>query len=149
MRRSVATILGLLVAATIQPASAALAQPEAILEGRAVLPADTFASGPQSGTALEEETKGGRTPPFEGQPVGGISAVLEAGNGEFQAMPNNGFGKKYNSSDFQLRTYRINPDFETANGGSGEIPVGEFVQLRDPNRQVPFEITNEETEDRP
>nr|MBA3474850.1 phytase esterase [Rubrobacter sp.] len=149
MRRSVATILGLLIAAAALPTSNALAQPEATLEGRAVLPADTFAEGPPSGKELEDETKGGRTPPFEGQPVGGVSAVLEAGNGEFQAMPDNGFGKKGNSSDFQLRTYRINPDFETANGGSGEIPVGEFVQLRDPDRRIPFEITNEETEDRP
>ena len=74
--------------------------------------------------------------------------MLEAGDGEFQAMPDNGFGKKGNSSDFQLRTYRINPDFETANGGSGEIPVGEFVQLRDPDRQIPFEITIEDSEDR-
>jgi glycerophosphoryl diester phosphodiesterase len=112
-----------------------------------VLPADTFAREPPSGSKLEDETKGGRTPPFEGQPVGGISAVLEAGDGEFQAMPDNGFGKKGNSSDFQLRTYRINPDFETANGGSGEIPVGEFVQLRDPDRQIPFEITIEDSED--
>jgi glycerophosphoryl diester phosphodiesterase len=79
----VATVLGLLAAATIQPASAALAQPETTLEGRAVLPTDTFAEGPQSGTDLEDETKVGRTPPFEGQPVGGISAVLEAGDGEF------------------------------------------------------------------
>ncbi|MCA1717218.1 MAG: esterase-like activity of phytase family protein [Actinobacteria bacterium] len=149
MRRSIATILGLLVAAAALPASNALAQPEATLEGRAVLPADTFAEGPQSGNGLEEETKGGRMPPFEGQRVGGVSAVLENRNGEFQAMPDNGFGKKNNSSDFQLRTYRISPDFETANGGSGEIPVGEeFVQLRDPDRQIPFEITNEDSEDR-
>jgi hypothetical protein len=144
-----ATTLGLLVAVAALPASNALAQPNATLEGRAVLPADTFAEGPQSGNKLEEETKGGRTPPFEGQPVGGVSAVLEAGDGGFQAMPDNGFGKKGNSSDFQLRTYRINPNFETANGGSGEIPVGEFVQLRDPDRQIPFEIANGETEDRP
>jgi glycerophosphoryl diester phosphodiesterase len=138
----------MLVSAVTVPV-AAVAQPQATLEGRAVLPADTFAEGPQSGNELEEETKGGRTPPFEGQPVGGISAVLEAGDGEFQAMPDNGFGKKGNSSDFQLRTHRLKPDFETTNGGSGEIPVGEFVQLRDPDRQIPFEITNEETEDRP
>jgi len=144
-----ATTLGLLVAVAALPASNALAQPKATLEGRAVLPADTFAEGPQSGNGLEEETKGGRTPPFEGQPVGGISAVLDAGDGEFQAMPDNGFGKKGNSSDFQLRTYRIDPDFETADGGSGEISLGEFIQLRDPDRKIPFEITNEETEDRP
>ena len=148
MRRRVWTAIVLLVAAAALPASNALAQPEATLEGRAVLPADTFAKGPPSGNGLEDETKGGRTPPFEGQPVGGVSAVLEAGNGEFQAMLDNGFGKKGNSSDFQLRTYRINPDFETANGGSGEILVGEFVQLRDPDQQIPFEITNEDSEDR-
>ncbi len=145
--RVAAVIVVMLVSAVAVPV-AAVAQPEATLEGRAVLPADTFAEGPPSGNGLEDETKGGRTPPFEGQPVGGVSAVLEAGNGEFQAMPDNGFGKKDNSSDFQLRTYRINPDFETANGGSGEISVGEFVQLRDPDRQVPFEITNEDSEDR-
>src|SRR3990170_937990 len=109
--------VGLLVVAAVmtQPPPTALAQPEATLEGRAVLPADTFAGEPPSGSNLEDETKGGRTPPFEGQPVGGISAVLEAGDGEFQAMPDNGFGKKDNSADFQLRTYRIRPDFETAN----------------------------------
>ena len=145
--RVAAVIVVMLVSAVAVPV-AAVAQPEATLEGRAVLPADTFAEGPPSGDRLEDETKGGRTPPFEGQPVGGVSAVLEAGNGEFQAMPDNGFGKKDNSSDFQLRTYRINPDFETANGGSGEISVGGFVQLRDPDRQISFEITNEETEDR-
>ena len=99
MRKSIATILGLLVAAAALPASNALAQPEATLEGRAVLPADTFVEGPQSGNGLEDETKGGRTPPFEGQPIGGVSAVLEAGDGEFQAIPDNGFGKKGNSSD--------------------------------------------------
>ena len=151
MKKTVAALLGALIFAAAQPAAAALAQPkppEANLEGRAVLPADTFAGGPPSGSRLEEETKGGRTPPFDGQPVGGVSAILDAGDGEFQAMPDNGFGKKENSADFQLRTYRIRPDFETANGGSGEISVGEFVQLRDPDRQIPFEITNEESEDR-
>ena len=150
MGRRAGIFVGLLIAAVVatQAVSAASAQPEATLEGRAVLPADTFAEGPPSGNDLEEETKGGRTPPFDGQPVGGVSAVLEAGNGEFQVMPDNGFGKKGNSSDFQLRTYRIRPDFETANGGSGEISVGEFVQLHDPDRQIPFEIANEESEDR-
>jgi hypothetical protein len=148
LRKRVAAVVVVMLVSAVAVPVAAVAQPEATLEGRAVLPADTFAEGPQSGNGLEGETKGGRTPPFEGQPVGGISAVLDAGNGEFQAMPDNGFGKKGNSSDFHLRTYRIDPDFETANGGSGDIPVGEFVQLRDPDRQIPCEITNEDSEDR-
>lgn len=150
--KRVRMVVVLLVAAVAAlPASIALAQqPEASLEGRAVLPADTFAEGPSSGADLEDETRGGRTPPFEGQPVGGVSAVLdgEAG-GEYLAMADNGFGKKDNSADFLLRAYRIRPDFETAAGGSGEVSVGEFVQLRDPDRRIPFEITNEESEDRP
>jgi glycerophosphoryl diester phosphodiesterase len=149
MTKCLATTIGLLVAATTMfPSAVALAQAEATLEGRAVLPADTFADGPPSGKDLEEETKGGHTPPFEGQPAGGVSAVLEAGDGGFQAMPDNGFGKKGNSSDFELRTYHISPDFETAQGGSGEISIGVFVQLRDPDRQIPFVITNEDSEDR-
>jgi len=72
---------GALSAAATGTVSAAQA-PEAVLEGRAVLPADTFAPGPPSGSQLSaDETKGGRTPPFEGQPLGGVSAVLAAGNG--------------------------------------------------------------------
>ncbi len=138
---------GSLIAAAAGTVSAAQA-PEAVLEGRAVLPADTFAEGPSSGSMLEDETKGGRTPPFEGQPVGGVSAVLDAANGEYLAMADNGFGKKGNSADFLLRAYTIRPDFETAGGGSGGISVGEFIQLRDPDRLIPFEIVNEDTEDR-
>jgi glycerophosphoryl diester phosphodiesterase len=152
MSKRAGTIFALLAAAAVTlPASAALAEPpEATLEGRAVLPADTFAGGPPSGSGLteEDELKGGRTPPFEGQPVGGVSAVLDAGGGEYLAMADNGFGKKGNSADFLLRVYRIFPDFETASGGSGQISVGEFIQLRDPDRLIPFPITNGESEDR-
>ncbi len=151
MRRCVGIVIGLLIAAVAQMVSAASAEPpETVLEGRAVLPADTFADGSSSGAGLgEDKPKGGRTSPFEGQPVGGVSAVLDAGDGEYLAMADNGFGKKGNSADFLLRVYRVWPDFETPDGGSGEVSVGEeFVQLRDPDRRVPFEITNEESEDR-
>ncbi len=128
MRKRMGTILALFTAAAVTlPASAAMAvPPEATLEGRAVLPADTFAEGPPSGSGLseEDELKGGRTPPFEGQPVGGVSAVLDAGGGEYLAMADNGFGKKSNSADFLLRAYRIRPNFETTGGGSGEMRSG-------------------------
>lgn len=154
MRRRVA-IIGLIFAAAVQSMpAAAIGQrsaepPSATLGGRAVLPADTFAPGPPSGSGLgEDEPKGGREPPFEGQPVGGFSTVLDAGGGEYLAMTDNGFGSKGNSADFLLRVYRIRPDFETASGGSGKIGVENFMQLRDPNGWVPFEITNEESEER-
>ena len=150
MVRRAGIFVGLLITAVVatQAVSTASAQPEATLEGRAVLPADTFAEGPSSGNKLEEETKGGRTPPFDGQPVGGVSAILDAGEGEYLAMADNGFGKKENSADFLLRAYHIRPGFETAGGGSGEIQVGEFVQLRDPDRRISFGITDENSEER-
>lgn len=42
-----------------------------------------------------------------------------------------------------LRVYRIRPDFAT-----GEISVGKFVQLRDPERRIPFPIVDDDSDDR-
>ena len=123
----------------LAPAAAYAAEPS--LEGRAVLGADTFAEGPPSGAAAEPAN--GRTPPFASQPVQGFSAVLDGGGGSFWAMPDNGYGSKANSTDFLLRMYRIRPAFETASGGSGGVSVEEYVQLRDPDRRVPFPIQRE------
>ena len=117
------------------------------LLGRAVLPADTFAPGPPSGTQLATAPINGRTPPFASQPVQGFSAVLTNGS-EYLAMPDNGFGAKANSADFLLRMYRIKPDFETARGGSGKIRVGKFISLRDPDRKIPFDIVRGDTRER-
>ena len=40
--------------------------------------------------------------------------------GECLAMPDNGFGAKANSADFLIRAYYVEPDFKTADGGSGD-----------------------------
>ena len=58
---------------------------------------------PPSGAALGTAPINGITPPFPGQPVQGFSAVLDAGNGEYWVMPDNGYGAKANSGDFLLR----------------------------------------------
>ncbi len=139
---SVAVIIG---AVNLLWASPAVAQtPETTLAGRAVLPADTFAPGPPSGSGLDtDEVVGGRELPFEGQPIGGVSAVLDAGGGEYLVMADNGFGTKGNSADFLLRLYRVRPDF-----GDGGIRIRSYVQLRDPDDRIPFEITNENTAER-
>lgn len=112
----------------------------AVLEARAVLPADTFAPGPPSGAFITPAN--GRTPPFPSQPVQGISAVLPAGHGSFWVMEDNGFGAKNNSSDFLLRVYRVTPHFESAAGGPGSVSVGTFIQLSDPGHKVPWPIVN-------
>lgn len=145
MKRSV--IVGLLGTLLAVPTGAA-AQPRPQLEARAVLPTRTFAPGPVSGTLLGADPINGVAVPFPSQPVQGVSGVLDAGNGTYWALLDNGYGAKANSADFLLRLYRVQPDFETRRGGTGTVAVGEFIQLRDPDRRVPFPLVNEQTPDR-
>jgi hypothetical protein len=63
-------------------------------------------------------------------------------------MPDNGYGAKGNSADFLLRVYHLTPDFETAKGGTGAVSVDSWIQLRDPDRKVPFAIVNGGTAER-
>lgn len=109
---------------------------QARLLGRAILAADAYQPGPPSGAFVASEN--GVAPPFPGQPIPGFSAILDAGHGEFWAMPDNGFGRRSDSGDFLLRLYRIRPDFKTAKRGSGTVAILGFLQLRDPDAKVPF-----------
>ena len=126
--------------AVVTTAFAASHDGSTVLDGRAVLPADTFAPGPPSGAAITPAN--GRTPPFPSQPVQGFSAVLPADGDSFWVMEDNGYGAKANSADFLLRVYRITPHFETARHGSGTVSVGSFISLRDPDHEVPWPIVN-------
>jgi hypothetical protein len=127
---------GLAVAPLAARAVAADKEPK--LLGRAIPPADEYQAGPRSGASITGDN--GVTPPFPGQPIPGLSAILDAGHGEFWAMPDNGYGSQANSADFLLRVYRIRPDFETAKRGSGAVHVLGFVQLRDPDARIGFPL---------
>ena len=116
------------------------------LEARATLSADFMADGPPSGA--QASPANGRTGPFPGQVIPGFSAMVENKDGTFWAQPDNGFGAKDNSADFLLRLYKVDPHWETAGGGPGEIEVERFISLRDPDHQVPFAIVNQSTPDR-
>lgn len=147
MMKRVVMIVGVLALVVgAQPGSAAPVRP--VLEARAVLPARTFAPGPVSGTLLGTAPINGVEVPFPSQPVQGVSGVLDAGNGTYWVLLDNGYGAKGNSADFLLRMYRVQPDWETKRGGNGTVAVGEFLQLRDPDRRVPFPIVNEATPER-
>ena len=138
---------------TLGPAALAAA-PDSRLIGYAALPAETFAEGPPSGSAITAAN--GVTPPFASQPVQGFSAVHDRNDGTFDVMPDNGYGAKGNSADFYLRMYRIRPSFETGTvplpaplqSGSGGIEVMSFISFRDPNSLVPFTIINGATPQR-
>ena len=116
------------------------------LEARSQLSADHLAQGPASGAKVTPAN--GRQGPFDGQVIPGFSAMAEIGDGTFWGMPDNGFGNKQNSADFLLRIYRVQPNWETAGGGSGQMTVKSFVQLRDPNHLISWKITNEYTKQR-
>jgi glycerophosphoryl diester phosphodiesterase len=124
------------------------------LTGYTSLPADTFAEGPPSGgnNGEGEPISGnGRIGPFEGQPVQGFSGVQFAPNSNgnsFWFLSDNGFGGKDNSADYLLRVYQVNPDFINSENSTGNVEIQDFIQLSDPNNLIPFDIVNEETEER-
>ncbi len=119
------------------------------LEGRAVLPALTFSAGPTSGQYIGSAPINGITPPFlNRQPVQGFSAVLRNADGTFNVMPDNGYGSLQTSADFNLRVYTVRTNLETAKGGAGTIDVLGNIELRDPDRRIPFAIVNHFSEAR-
>jgi len=120
---------------------------EPTLVGRAVLAAATFADGPKSAQYVTGVTTGVAVP-LAKQPVQGFSAVLQDSDGNFLVMPDNGYGSIENSADFNLRVYKVAPDFRTSSGGSGAVAVKSYIELRDPNKKVPFAIVNHFTTDR-
>ena len=129
------------------------------LIGFALLPANTFADGPTSGQFAGPGAGGNSLPLIGKQPVQGISAVLQGPTAySFYVMPDNGFGAKNNSADALLRIYAVRQDFKVWNGsgvtGSGSVSPADFesgqalasfnkssfINLRDPNRKLGFEI---------
>lgn len=118
------------------------------LIARAVLPATTFSPGPVSGQFIGPGPFNGVAVPFASQSVQGFSAVLREPGGGFLAMPDNGFGTLENSADHNLRVYRVRPRFQTRSGGPGTIDVGDFIELRDPDRKIPFAIVHHFTHER-
>ncbi len=129
----------------VTPAASDSSEPT--LVARAVLPAATFAAGPVSGRYVSGDLNGAAAP-FTSQPVQGFSAVLRNSDGTFMVMADNGYGSMENSADFNLRVYTVAPVFKTAAGGAGSVTVKSFIELKDPNKLVPFTITNQFATDR-
>ena len=114
------------------------------LEARAILPADASFPAPFSGVINTDPVPA----PGATQPVGGFSALIDAGDGDFWAMPDNGFGNKANSRSFILRLYKVKPNWRTEWSGKGTVNVKSAITLSDPDEKVPFPIVNENTEER-
>jgi hypothetical protein len=136
-----AALLGIAAIPTI----AAPSPGEDTLEKRAILPAEATAPAPWNGAPNTEPVPA----PGSRQPVGGFSALLDApGRDVYWAMPDNGFGNKANSRSFILRVYRVRAEWETAQGGPGDVEILDWIDLRDPDELIPFAIVREGSEDR-
>jgi hypothetical protein len=127
------------------------------LERRAVLPVGTYSDGPPAGAAFPnpmndpdgDKIVNGIKFPTPSQPVEGFSGIVEGRRrGEYLALADNGFGNKANSRDFHIRAYYLQPDFKTADGGSGEVRVRDHIEFSDPDGHFPFPIVLEGTVER-
>jgi glycerophosphoryl diester phosphodiesterase len=135
-------LLAALAAALLSAATADATEPQ--LQSRAILPADATWPAPFPGVPNTDPAPA----PGSTQPVGGFSALLDAGDGDLWAMPDNGFGNKANSRSFLLRPYKVRPNWNTKRGGPGTVTILKAITLRDPDLKVPFPIVNEETPER-
>jgi hypothetical protein len=136
------------VAMTVASLAFSSAHAGELLE-RAVLPSDTFSTGPTSGQ-FATGGNGVATPFINRQPVQGFSAVLPGPfKGTYMVMSDNGFGAKANSPDALLRVDFVKPDFEAGTVAPINRLTGDelasftsdsFITLRDPWHKVPFAI---------
>ncbi len=156
-----------LACVALSPAFTAQAQQAfpATLAGHAVMPALTVIPAPADApadlrhagkftTAQRVEKLGsvmglsagrptGISLPFDGQPVQGHSGIKRMADGSFWLLTDNGAGSKANSPDFMLHLSHYTVDFQ-----SGQFNRQKTVFLHDPDKKVPFRITQEGTDKR-
>ena len=136
---------GVLAVVIVAWAAISAQQPAATLTALAILPADTFTTGPPSGAWLRADALGAAQ--FLSQPVQGVSSLSPADDDAWFALSDNGFGAKANSPDYMLRIYRLAVEWGSA-AAAGSVTLQSFLQFADPDRKLPFRIIREATTER-
>jgi glycerophosphoryl diester phosphodiesterase len=111
--------------------------PLAGLDGRLVLPADTFSGDGPVGATMDTVVNG-RTLPLAEVPVQGFSSLLRDGD-DLLALQDNGLGTLANSADSPLRWYRLRPDWT-----AGTVAITGVVEITDPDSRLPFPLNGAE-----
>src|SRR5579863_8355381 len=86
------------------PVWAQATPPQVTLVARAVLPAESYADGPQSGAALAAQAKqiNGIDLPFPNQPVSSFTGIIPGQYTDtWWFLSGDGFGTRANSGDYQ------------------------------------------------
>ncbi|HGM9947176.1 TPA: esterase-like activity of phytase family protein [Providencia rettgeri] len=81
--------------------------------------------------------------PIKGQPRQGHSGIKRMADGTYWVLTDNGLGNKVNSPDSMLYVTQYDIDFQTGN----TTPL-KTVFFHDPDKIIPFHITNESTKER-
>jgi hypothetical protein len=122
--------------------------PRVDLVGFLVMPPDTFRDGPPSG-AFDSQGRREAEPRFESQPVQGISSIKPGPTPDtWWALSDNGFGTKWNSSDYHLCIYLFELRARNGSGTDSRAALQAVVELSDPGRHFPWRITREGSEER-
>jgi hypothetical protein len=145
-------VAGLVGANALGATGDAASRQQARLLQRAVLPAASFRAGsPPSGAFISSVDRASARnngvpgpdsgPYFTSQPVQGISALIPAGGGTWWGLPDNGYGGRDNSADWQLAIYRLDLRFGKTTGPR----LLSTVVLSDPGRHVKWKTVCDPT----
>jgi len=123
--------------------------PPVELIGMVVMPAEAFRGGPPSGQ-FDNEGRRAAEPRFDSQPVQGISSIKPGPTqGAWWALSDNGFGSKWNSSDYRLCVYLFDVRPRTQTGPDSRAALQAVIELSDPAKFFPWRLTDENDPERP
>jgi glycerophosphoryl diester phosphodiesterase len=112
------------------------------------MPADAFRAGPPSGQ-FDNEGRRAAAPRFEAQPVQGVSSIKPGSTaGAWWALSDNGFGGKWNSSDYRLCIYLFDVRPRTEAGTDSRNALQAIIELSDPAKFFPWRLADESSEER-
>jgi glycerophosphoryl diester phosphodiesterase len=122
--------------------------PAVELIGHIVMPPGAFRAGPPSGQ-FDGEGRRAAVPRFDSQPVQGVSSIKPGPTaGAWWALSDNGFGRKWNSSDYLLCIYLFDVRPRTEAGTDSRTALQAVIELSDPAKFFPWRLTDESAPER-
>jgi len=146
------------VSPTAKPATKPAAKPAAKpvppppppveLIGMVIMPSEQFRGGPPSGQ-FDGDGRRAAAPRFDSQPVQGVSSIKPGPTqGAWWALSDNGFGSKWNSSDYRLCIYLFDVRPRTQAGPDSRVALQAVLELSDPAKFFPWRLTDESQPER-
>jgi hypothetical protein len=122
--------------------------PSVELIGHIVMPPDAFRGGPPAGLFDNDGRRAG-APQYESQPVQGVSSIKPGPTaGAWWALSDNGFGRKWNSSDYRLCIYLFDVRPRTQAGSDSRTALQAVIELSDPAKFFPWRLADESSPER-